>query len=583
MRFSVNPCGALPERLPAEWAVSGTTGYDFSNLVNGLFVDSAAATRFQRIYRNFTNEETSFDDLGYRCRKLIIHVALASELNVLANKIARIALAKRRTCDFTLNSLRDALTEVVANFPVYRTYISPTGVSETDTRYVRLAIASAKWRSPAADTSIFDFISNILLTNIAEGHDTAYRRAVISCTMKFQQFTSPVMAKGLEDTAFYRYNRLVSLNDVGGDLHRFGITTGEFHFANQERLRTWPHTMLATSTHDSKRSEDVRARINVLSEIPGLWRLRLRDWKRFNRRHKRLVNDRPAPSANDEYLLYQTLIGAWPLEPLTTENEWKIFRERIENYMLKAIREAKRSTSWINRNAEYEEAVSSFVSALLNPTAKSRFLEDFIPFQRRVARIGVWNSLAQTLLKLTCPGVPDIYQGNDLWDFSLVDPDNRRPVDYSRRQQLLDSMRVTAWDSPIRSLLGTPDDDRVKLFLTWKALQLRQECPDLFQQAEYLPLAVGGTKSSHVMAFIRNSPSASVVVVVPRLLAGLLGDGDGPPVGPAIWEDTYLELSPGSNARSFRNVLTGKVLEIGTKALIAEALVEFPVALYVSR
>jgi (1->4)-alpha-D-glucan 1-alpha-D-glucosylmutase len=572
------------ERLPAEWAVSGTTGYDFSNLVNGLFVDPAAATRFQRIYRNFTNEETTFDDLGYRCRKLIIRVALASELNVLANKIARIALAKRRTCDFTLNGLRDALTDVVANFPVYRTYISPTGVSETDTRYVRLAIASAKWRSPAADTSIFDFISDVLLTNIAEGHDTAYGRAVINFTMKFQQFTSPVMAKGLEDTAFYRYNRLLSLNDVGGDLHRFGITTGEFHFANQERLRTWPHTMLATSTHDSKRSEDVRARIDVLSEIPGLWRLRLRDWKRFNRRHKRLVNDRPAPSANDEYLLYQTLIGAWPLEPLTTENEWKIFRERIENYMLKAIREAKRNTSWINRNAEYEEAVSSFVSVLLNPTAKRRFLEDFIPFQRRIAHIGLWNSLSQTLLKLTCPGVPDIYQGNDLWDISLVDPDNRRPVDYLLRQKLLEGVRnyATPSDSPIGSLLEAPEDNRVKLFLTWKTLQLRQQYPDLFQGGEYLPLAVGGTKSGHVMAFVRNSASANVVVVVPRLLAGLLGDREGPPIGQAIWEDTYLELPRGSNARSYRNVLTGKVLEIGTRVTVAEVLAELPVALYVS-
>ncbi len=321
------------ERLPAGWAVCGTTGYDFANLVNGLFVEPAGLMPLERIYRNFTNEQIYFEDLAYRCRKLIMRVALASELNLLANHLTRIALSKRRTCDFTLNSLRDALTEVVASFPVYRTYVSPSGVSEEDARYIRLAIASSKWRSPAADTSIFDFISDVLLTRIADGQDPAYRAAVTTFAMKFQQFTSPVMAKGLEDTAFYRYNRLVSLNDVGSNLHRFGITTTEFHAANQERLRCSPHTMLATSTHDSKRSEDVRARLNVLSEISALWALRVREWRRFNRNHKRrLVNDQTAPSPNDEYLLYQTLVGTWPLSLIdkSDANGWKAFSKRIE-------------------------------------------------------------------------------------------------------------------------------------------------------------------------------------------------------------------------------------------------------------
>lgn len=325
------------ERLPAEWPVRGTTGYDFANLVNGVFVDPAAVMRLERTYRNFAGDDVDLDDLFYRCRKLIIRVSLASELNVLANQIAKIALAKRHTCDFTLNSLRDALTEVVSTFPVYRTYVSPSGISDDDVRYIRSAIASAKLRSPATDTSIFDFVGQVLLTSIAEGQDLAYRNAVTTFAMKFQRFTSPVMAKGLEDTAFYRYHRLVSLNDVGGDLHRFGTTTPEFHVANQERLQGWPHTMLATTTHDSKRSEDVRSRINVLSEIPVLWRLRVRDWRRFNRGHKCLVNYRPAPSPNDEYLLYQTLVGAWPSEPLNDSDDWKTFCERIENYMLKAI------------------------------------------------------------------------------------------------------------------------------------------------------------------------------------------------------------------------------------------------------
>jgi (1->4)-alpha-D-glucan 1-alpha-D-glucosylmutase len=581
------------EQLPDNWAVSGTTGYDFANLVNGLFVDPAAATRLERIYRNFMidrppidqAEPTNFDEIAYRCRKLIMRVALASELNLLANRLTRIALAKRRTCDFTLNSLRDAITGVVANFPVYRTYVSSGGVSEKDAHYIRLAIASAKWRSPAADTSIFDFISEVLLTRIAEGQDPFYRNAVITFAMKFQQFTSPVMAKGLEDTAFYRFNRLVSLNEVGGDLHRFGFTITEFHSANQERLKHWPHTMLATSTHDSKRSEDVRARIDVLSEIPGLWRLRVRDWRRLNAGHKRTVNDRPAPSANDEYLLYQTLVGAWPLESLTETSDskdWTDFSERIESYMLKALREAKQNTSWVNRNEEYEKAVSSFVKALLDPDPENQFLKDFLPFHRRIARIGLWNSLSQTLLKLTCPGVPDIYQGNELWDFSLVDPDNRRPVDYIRRRQILESIRESGDNSapfPVARFLESPEDGRMKLHLTQRTLLFRQQHFKLFEDGEYLPLAVSGTKADHVVAFVRRLGADSLLVVTPRLVAGLVNDGDYPPLGAHVWGDTRISLPYGASLKKYRNVLTGKLFEAVTEVSVAEILLDFPVAL----
>ena len=393
------------------------------------------------------------------------------------------------------------------------------------------------------------------------------------------------MAKGIEDTAFYRYNRLVSLNDVGSDPHRFGITTAEFHSANQERLRNWPHTMLATSTHDSKRSEDVRARIDVLSEIAGLWRLRVRDWQRFNRAHKHLVNDRPAPSPNDEYLLYQTLVGAWPSESLTytsDNSEWKLFSQRIENYMLKAIREAKQNTSWINQNAEYEVGVVSFVKALLSPDPENQFLNDFLPFQRRVARIGMWNSLSQTLCKLTCPGVPDIYQGNELWDFSLVDPDNRRPVDYVRRQQIFEAIEQLADSSNAPSLsrlLETPGDGRMKLYLTWKTLQLRQQQPRLFQEGDYEPFAVTGAKADHVVAFARKSATTTLLVIVPRLVAGLLNDIDLPPTGTQIWEDTTIALASCACRKKYRNVLTGKLLETGSEISVSEVLAEFPVAL----
>jgi (1->4)-alpha-D-glucan 1-alpha-D-glucosylmutase len=573
------------ERLPTDWPVCGTTGYDFASLLNGLFIDPDAAMSMDRIYRSFVDDEIDLDDLTYGCRKLIIRVALASELNVLATKLTRIALSKRRTCDFTLNSLRDAIMEVVASFSVYRTYVSPSGVSDTDVRYIRSAIALAKSRSPAADTSIFDFLAEVLLTSIAEGQDSVYKNAVGNFAMKFQQFSSPVMAKGLEDTAFYRYNRLVSQNDVGSDLHRFGTTIQEFHFANQERLRFWPNTMLATSTHDSKRSEDVRARINILSEIPALWRLRVREWRRFNRNYKTMVNGKPAPSADDEYLLYQTLVGAWLSDALNNPPEWEKFGERIEAYMLKAIREAKENTSWINRNSEYENAVSSFVKQLLKLGHHNRFLNDFVRFEPRIGRLGLWNSLAQTVLKLTCPGVPDIYQGTEIWDFSLVDPDNRRPVDYKHRQKMFPIVREGAGDG-VRSLLETPEDGRIKLYLTWRTLCLRQQQPELFQKGEYLPLVVEGAKAKHVAAFVRMSAKSNVLVVVPHLVAGLLNDADVPPIGERVWQDTSIVLPFCTCSEKYRNIFTGELLETqkiegGETISVSKVLSDFPVVVCV--
>ena len=568
------------------WPISGTTGYDFANLANGLFVDSGSIRKLDRVYRNFIDDEIDLAQLMYRCRKLIIRVSLASEVNVLANQLTRIALSRRRTCDFTTNSLRDALTEIAASFPVYRTYVSQEEVSEEDALYIRIAIALAKRRSPAADTSIFDFIADVLLTRIGEGQNPSYRNAVNTFAMKFQQFTSPVMAKGVEDTAFYRFNRLVSLNEVGSDLRHFGTTPREFHAANLARLREWPHSMLASSTHDSKRSEDVRARINVLSEIPDVWGLRVRDWKRFNRGHKVTVNDRQAPCPNDEYLLYQTLIGAWPLRPLESEQDWNAFRTRIENYMLKAIREGKQNTSWINQNADYENAMSAFIQEILSPAAENRFLRDFLPFQQRVVRIGLYNSLSQTLLKLTAPGVPDIYQGNELWDFSLVDPDNRRPVDYETRLQLFDSMRN--WgnvppDDLLRKLAEDPRDGRLKMYVISKILCLRRQQPDLFYGGEYHPLSVEGPKAQHVIAFARRLSNVTIVVAVPRLIAGLLGDLNVPPTGENVWQDTRIVVPQLDHGKNLRNVLTGEILPIDQNheafGLRASALFSrFPVA-----
>jgi len=576
------------EELPPQWPVQGTTGYEFANEVNGLFVNPAAVKHFEHIYRNVLGHEVDIDDLFYSCRKLIMRVALASELNVLANQLSRIALSKRRTCDFTLNSVHDALTEIVASFPVYRTYIVPYSVGDRDAAYIADAIILAKWRSPAADTSIFDFAREVLLTRIADGQDEVYRNAIAAFAMRFQQFTGPVMAKGLEDTAFYRYNRLVSLNDVGGDLHKFGITPAEFHATNQSRCRDWPHTMLATSTHDSKRSEDVRARINVLSEIAGLWRLHLRNWKRHNRRHKRSVDGKLAPAANAEYLLYQTLVGAWPSYPIESRDDWKTFSKRIEDYMLKALREAKLNTSWINRNAAYEDAVAAFVRALLTPGQRNKFLADFIPFQRQVARFGLWNGLSQTLLKLTCPGVPDIYQGNDMWDFSLVDPDNRRPVDYDVRRQAFASMQGICADSDVEPsfvahLLLCPEDGRLKMYLIWRTLCLRREQPELFSRGEYLPLQVEGDQAQHVVAFERRFENTVAVVIVPRLIAGLLGNSDQSPIGSEVWGNTHVLMPEVAGSAGYRNVFAGEKQNLlrsaGQYAIeLAAALRDFPVA-----
>jgi (1->4)-alpha-D-glucan 1-alpha-D-glucosylmutase len=577
------------ERLRRDWPVQGTTGYEFANLVNGIFVDQSAGTRAERIYRSFTGQAVDFDDLVYGCKKLILKVALASELNVLANALSRIALSNRYTCDFTVNSLRSALGEIIASFPVYRTYVSGAGVSLEDRRYIEQAVAAGRKRSNAADLSVFDFIRRMLLIE-TNGEPQWYRRAITGFAMKFQQVTSAVMAKGLEDTSFYRYNRLVSLNEVGSDPRRFGMSVAQFHEANQTRAQCWPHSMLATSTHDSKRSEDVRARIDVISEMPAAWRLSLRRWRDWNRGRKRVIDEKPAPSRNDEYLFYQTLVGAWPLERLDDAG-WQRLVNRIEHYMLKAVREAKEFTSWANPNTEYENAVTEFTRATLDRRRRNRFLSDFGEFQRRISRIGMFNSLSQTVLKLTAPGVPDIYQGNELWDFSLVDPDNRRAVDYSRRKQLLNEL-VAASRRPQQPgaevLLESLDDGRAKLYLTWKSLCFRQEHADLFQRGTYIPLATRGSQADHVCAFARRSENEAIVVAVPRLCATLLGEKRDTPTGTELWGDTRIELPSEIRHFTYRNLFAGGISSEGTSnnvvALEVGNLFEsFPVALLFSQ
>jgi (1->4)-alpha-D-glucan 1-alpha-D-glucosylmutase len=550
------------EHLPESWSICGTTGYEFAHINNGFFVHSPSQKEFEQIYARFIRHQWNFDELLYKCKKVIIQVQLSSELTVLANMLDNIAQGDRHTRDFTLNGLREALTEVVACFPVYRTYVGMDRISGEDRRFVQWAVVQAKKRSPTADISIFDFIQAILLLEMPTGIDIY--REIIPFVMRFQQYTGPVMAKALEDTALYIYNCLISLNDVGSDPRNFSVSLTAFHRANQERAQRWPYGMVASSTHDSKRSEDVRARLNVLSEMPEKWRKHLSRWARINRTKIQKLNEFRAPSRNDEYLFYQTVLGVWPLFDMNAK-ELADFRGRIEAYMLKAIREAKVHTSWINPNAEYEAAVMGFVRSVLGNLEKNPFLTDFLPFQRHIAEFGLLNSLSQALLKLTVPGVPDIYQGNELWEFRLVDPDSRSPVDFALRQQMLQELVLLTRSGPslqacAYELLKSKKDGRAKLYLIWKILTLRAKLPLLFQEGDYLPLSAQGTKADHLCAFARRYQGEMIISIVPRWFA-LLEDNSGElPLGESCWGGTWVEVPEIKENQDFTNVLTGEMV-----------------------
>lgn len=560
---------ASHENLPADWPIAGTTGYEVAHLLNGVFVFSPSERSLSQLYKGFIGHEQNFDELLYHCKKLIIRSTLASELTVLANLASGIAQNDRYTRDFTNYGLRAALAEVVACFPVYRTYITQQRISEEDHRHVHWAIAQAKKRSPAANIQIFDFIHELLTLSRLNEYTSRVQRQVTQFALRFQQYTSPVMAKGMEDTSFYAYNRLVSLNDVGFNPRTFGISIKAFHHENQQRLSHWPHNMVTTSTHDSKRGEDVRARINVLSEIPREWRLHLKRWSRINRRKKRLIDDVGAPSRNDEYLLYQILLGTWPLAPfdaVSDEAGFIAYRERIEAYMLKAIKEAKIHTSWINPNTEYEDAMRHFVQSLLDTPERSAFLADFIPFQQRVVRYGLLNSLSQTLLKLTIPGVPDIYQGNELWAFNLVDPDNRRPVDYNQRQTLLQSIikRCESGDNLpgfLQELFDTIEDGRAKLYLTWKMIQLRNAHAELFSDGNYTGMIAEGPNADHICVFSRRLDDTEIIVVATRWFAKLIGELGVSPIASVLWEKTRVQIAGPQISRRYHNLLTDETVQ----------------------
>ncbi|WP_332742176.1 malto-oligosyltrehalose synthase [Hydrogenophaga sp.] len=542
------------EPLPPAWPVHGGTGYRFSSLVNGLFVDPAAEAAFERGYETFTGDTRSFEQTVLACKRLVIDDAFASELDWLAQTLHRITRADRTTCDFTRNRLRRALAEIAAAFPVYRTYVGADAfeASETDRKHVAWALAAARRRLGLTEAGLLQCLEPILLG--VAGPAQALRDRFVE---RWQQFTSPVMAKSVEDTAFYRHVRLASLNDVGSEPRRFGVSAAAFHNTNAQRARHRPHGLLATSTHDSKRSEDTRARLNVLSEMPAEWEDAVRELDAIGRRFISQVDDASAPSAHDRWTLFQALAGIWPAAASQSQERVALL-ERAQLYMRKAMREAKQETNWLNPNEAYEFAVETYIARVL---ALDSFVQRLEALVRDIAPLGFRNSLTQLALKMTVPGVPDIYQGCEEWSFRLVDPDNRQPVDFAAMAASLERVRREvgpgAWPTrqQWQALLPECPGGELKQFVTWRLLALRRAHAALFRDGLYLPLAVEGSAADHVIAFARLHEGQVVVVAVARLLHGLARQG---------WGTTTLQLSSAhpllARTALWRNWLTGQAL-----------------------
>jgi (1->4)-alpha-D-glucan 1-alpha-D-glucosylmutase len=563
------------ETLRKDWLVHGTTGYDFANQVAQLLVDSLAETALTKTFHRFIGHSMPFGHLLYAKKLQVMKLALANDVDVLGNMLDRLSEQNRWYRDFTLEALARAVRETIACCPVYRTYLAPgRPVSEEDRQVIERAIGAAKRRNPAIEESIFNFLRDVLLFRFPENLDAEARAGHTHFVLKFQQATGPIMAKGLEDTVFYIYNRLAALNEVGGEPQQFGISIDTFHERNLYRQRNWPATLLATSTHDTKRGEDVRARMLAISEMPELWRRSLQRWRIANRRWKRRINDAEAPDANEEYLLYQTLLGTWPIQASGEPEEAATaeYTERIQAYMAKALHEAKINTSWIQPNEEWDAAMRDFVAKILDASPRNKFLPAFLPVAQEIARLGAINSLAQTLLKLTSPGAPDIYQSNEVWDYSLVDPDNRRPVDYKRRREMLEALPGAIPDELLRNW----PDGRIKMFLTQRVLRFRREHVDLFQRGEYLPLGASGTFADSCVSFARQLSDKWIAVISPRLSSRV----GFPPIGER-WENTIVDLPESLSLDHAHDLFTCREIHRdGRRVSVSDALSILPFAIY---
>jgi (1->4)-alpha-D-glucan 1-alpha-D-glucosylmutase len=568
------------EHLCESWRVHGTTGYRFINASNGLLVDTGARARIDRTWRAFAGAEADdFETMAYHARRAMLRGPLAAGLTVLANDALALARSDRATRDHTRSSLQRALEDIAASFPVYRTYVSGDGAGTQDRRYVDWAIARARRHSRAVDAAVFELLHSLLL-----GEPAALGMAREQClrfAMRFQQLTAPVAAKGIEDTTFYRFNRLLSLAEVGGDPDQFGMTSRAFHGASADRAARWSATMVASSTHDNKRSEDVRARIDVLSEVPAVWRLMLRRWARLNRSRKHPVDDVPAPSRNDEYFFYQTLIGSWPAEPFDRGE----YRRRIRDAMIKAVREAKVHTSWAAPNEPYETALTGFADFVL-ADGDNLFVDELRQRVDFFRWFGLLNSVTLAIVKLTSPGVPDFYQGNELLDFSLVDPDNRRRVDYALRRALLAELETLARqpaDAIVRALpaLFDASDGRAKLWVVQRLLQSRCSQPALYQRGDYRPLKVRGERADNVIAYARRHEGDGLIVVAGRFFTRLAPSVGELPLG-AAWGDSAIEIEA-VDGLPLSNVLTGESLRGSGRLPVAQLFTRWPGAVLTFR
>ncbi|HEY3055637.1 MAG TPA: malto-oligosyltrehalose synthase, partial [Thermoanaerobaculia bacterium] len=552
---------AHDETLPKTFDVSGTTGYDFLDTLNALFVDPAGLRTLTDFYRDFTGNARSFDDICYERKKQVISDLFPGEMRTLGKQLGELSMHDRNARDFAPSELLAALIEITASMDVYRTYIRDFTVTEDDQRFIRRAVQEARRRAGTSlDQRLFSFLECVLLVD-PPSYVASERERWLAFVMRWQQFTGRVMAKGVEDTSFYNYNRLISLNEVGGEPGREGDfdPVEEFHRRNERVQRDWPDTLNATSTHDTKRSEDVRARINVLSELADSWQRDVRRWSEMNAPLRR----DGTPDPNEELLLYQTLLGMWPVD----EEELETVEDRLRQFLEKAAREAKTHSSWITPNVEYEKKLIDFGSAAL---ANLDFRASMMRTQRRVAFHGFLNGIAQVVLKITSPGVPDFYQGTEIWDLSLVDPDNRRPVDYERRRSMLRKLKASfeRGSLDLSTMQRRFFDGRIKLFVTWRTLELRERHADSFRRAGYRAIP---SSSPSVCAFWRGQ---NVLVAVPRLTAKLTKVGVTP-VG-EVWGDSTLTIE---NRGTFRDIFTAETLQLeGGPVPLAQVFSKFPVA-----
>ncbi len=564
------------ETLPNDWPVQGTTGYEFGAMLNGLFVDPVGIPKLGALFTELTGNRTPLRDMVYDRKRFVLNRLFASEVAALQRDLSEIARRDRHACDIPASRLGAAIMDVTACLPVYRTYTRDANVASRDAAFIEAAVRDAAGRGDEPDTAVLSFLRRVLLLE-RPGAELA---TWLDFVERWQQLTGPAMAKGFEDSILYVYNRLMSANEVGSEPEKPALAPAEFHRRINKRRERFPGTLNTTMTHDSKRAEDVRARLNVLSELRDEWTAHVLRWHDANSHLREIVRGVAVPDANEELLIYQTLVGAWPL----LDEEMLGFHDRIRQYVQKAVREARTHSSWLKPDESYENGLLEFVTRLLDKKSGAKsFLEDFLTFQRRVAFHGAVNALSQLLVKATAPGVPDFYQGTELWTLSLVDPDNRRAVNLEKRRMMLKELHNHAQQTEkpelAKELLESWRDGRIKMFLTWRALQARKERPELFEHGSYIPLEVTGECANNIIAFARAHEGQWAITIAPLLVAKMAPEGEWP-IG-EVWKETRVLFPDGCGMLS--DVFTGRSFsedpDRAPGTLVSELFVDLPFAL----